>query len=248
MSFTTIVLPYFKKDLFIEQTIQSILNQSHQDFEIIIVDDELSAQSYKIMRELKKKDQRINIIVNDKNIGAGLSRNKAIKFAKGSYIAFCDCDDLWDKFKLEKQLEFMNDKNIDFSFTAYNIVDEKGKIIGSRIANLDMSFKKLVNSCDIGLSTVMIKKDLFDKLKIFFPEIKTKEDYILWLNLSKNGVKMFGINEKLTSWRKSKNSLSSSSVQKILDGYKVYRHHLKYGILKSLMCLLILSLNFFLRK
>ncbi len=248
MSLTTIILPYFKKGFFVEQTIQSIIEQTNQNFEIIIVDDELSDQSFKIMDKLKKIDQRINIIVNDKNVGAGLSRNNAIKFAKGNFIAFCDCDDLWDKHKLEKQIKFMSNNNIDFSFTAYNIIDETGKIISSKAANSEMSFKKLVSSCDIGLSTVIIKKDLFEKFNNFFPDLKTKEDYVLWLNLSKNGVKMYGINENLVSWRKSKNSLSSSSIQKIFDGYKVYRHHLKYSILKSLKCLLILSLNFVFRK
>ena len=248
MSLTTIILPYYKKSQFIDQTIQSILNQTNQKFEIIIVDDELSDQSSKIMNKLKNIDQRINIIINDKNIGAGLSRNKAIKTAKGDYIAFCDCDDLWDKFKLEKQIEFMNKKNIDFCFTAYNIINENGKIIGNRTADFDITFKKLVQSCDIGLSTVIIRKNLFEKFKFFFPNLKTKEDYVLWLYLSKNGIKMFGIKENLVSWRKSKNSLSSSSVQKILDGYKVYRYYLKYNFLKSIRCLFVLSLNFIFKK
>lgn len=248
MSLVSIILPYYKKSFFVEKTIKSIIDQTYEDFEIIIIDDEISDQSLQIMDKLKAIDQRINIIRNDKNIGAGLSRNKAIQISKGSFIAFCDSDDLWNKFKLEKQINFMKNKNIDFSFTAYNVIDETGKVIRNRSAFSEMIFKDLVKSCDIGLSTVIMKKELFEKFNFFFPDLKTKEDYVLWLNLSQNGVKMFGINENLASWRKSKDSLSSSYIQKIFDGYRVYRYFLKYSYFKSLVCLFILSINYIFKK
>lgn len=248
MSLVSIILPYYKKSFFVEKTIKSIIDQTYEDFEVIIIDDEISDQSLKVMDKLKAIDQRINIIRNDKNIGAGLSRNKAIQISKGSFIAFCDSDDLWNKFKLEKQINFMKNKNIDFSFTAYNVIDETGKVIRNRSAFSEMIFKDLVKSCDIGLSTVIMKKELFEKFNFFFPDLKTKEDYVLWLNLSQNGVKMFGINEILASWRKSKDSLSSSYIQKIFDGYRVYRYFLKYNYFKSLMCLFTLSINYIFKK
>ena len=241
-------MPYYKKDFFIDKTIESILNQSYQNIEILIIDDELNDQSSKVLKNLSKRDKRIKILFNQKNLGAGPSRNKGIEMASGEYIAFCDCDDLWSKFKLEDQLNFMKKFDIDFSFTAYQIIDKEGKIIGSRSAKDNISFDELILSCDIGLSTVMLKKKLFNNKNFYFPNIKTKEDYVVWLKLSQNGVKMKGIKKNYSYWRKLGNSLSSSPIQKIFDGYKVYNFYLNYSVIKSIIRLIILSLNSILKK
>ena len=110
------------------------------------------------------------------------------------------------------------------------------------------SYKEILKSCDIGLSTVIMKKNLFNQIELNFPNLKTKEDYVLWLKLSQKGVRMLGLNKKLTYWRKLNNSLSSSSFQKIIDGYRVYRNYLQYSRIKSLIFLIILSFNFMLKK
>ena len=248
MSLVSVIMPYFKKRQYIEEALQSILNQTYQNFEIIIINDEVTADSQFILENLTKIDFRIKLINNQNNLGAGPSRNKGIKIAKGDYIAFCDCDDFWKKTKLKTQLDFMKNYQTDFSFTAYDIVDKEGNKIGARFADKEMTFKKLVDSCDIGLSTVVLKSSLLKKKNLNFPQLKTKEDYVLWLNLANEGVKMFGLNESLSSWRKSNISLSSSSLQKIFDGYKVYRYYLRFSILKSLYSLFILSMNFLIKK
>ena len=111
-----------------------------------------------------------------------------------------------------------------------------------------ISILKLRNSCDIGLSTVITKKNIFENNKYQFANLKTKEDYVLWIRLALDGVKMRGFGQSLASWRKNKNSLSSSIIQKLIDGYKVYRIYLGYGILKSLFCLSVLSINFILKN
>jgi teichuronic acid biosynthesis glycosyltransferase TuaG len=95
---------------------------------------------------------------------------------------------------------------------------------------------------------VILNRKFFNNDKYQFAKLKTKEDYVLWIKLAKNEVKMLSIEENLSSWRKSKNSLSSSTLQKLLDGYKVYRVHLNYGRLKSLLYLLILSINFIIKN
>ncbi len=241
MIFVSVILPYYKKKRFIKKTINSIINQSYKNFEIIIIDDENSKQSIKVLKEIKKISKKILVFKNKKNLGAGLSRNKAIKFAKGKFIAFCDGDDLWKKSKLSKQIDFMKKLNADFSYTSYNIINDGGSIIKSFIADSKMNYDKLLKSCDIGLSTVMINSKIFKNNNFKFPKIITKEDYVLWLKLSINGVKMFGLKEKLTSWRKAEKSLSSNSLQKIFDGYKVYRYYLKFNIIKSFLYLIRLS-------
>ena len=244
----SIIMPYYKKDKYIYETIESILKQTFQNFEIIIVDDERTNQSSKIMKKLKDKDNRIIVVENKHNLGAGLSRNKAVRHSKGDYLAFCDCDDIWEKTKLETQLKFMKNTKVDFSHTSYDIINEKGEIIGTRNADKEIRFIDLVKSCDIGLSTVMMKKNLFNKTELNFPNLKTKEDYVLWLSLAEKNYKFYGINLFLTKWRKLDNSLSSNTLQKLIDGFRVYNEYLKYNKFFSIFCLVRLSLNYLLKK
>lgn len=135
----------------------------------------------------------------------------------------------------------MRKNNIEISHTSYEIIDDDLAIRGSRQAK-PMNYKNLIKSCDIGLSTVIIKKNLMKNLR--FPNLKTKEDYILWLEIAKNGKVIHALNTKLTQWRKSNNSLSSSVLRKLIDGYYVYRCYLKFSVIKSLYSLVVLSINF----
>ena len=243
----SVIIPYYKKKKFIQATLDSALNQSFKAFEIILIYDDEDNTDLKLIRHLKKKDKRIKLIINKKNLGAGYSRNLGIKKAKGKYIAFLDSDDIWLKDKLKSQIEFMKKNKSIFSSTSYEIINEKNKFISNRITEDTLMFKDLVKSCDIGLSTVIIEKKVFNK-QIKFPDLKTKEDYVLWLKiLQKKNCKVFGLKKILTRWRSTENSLSSNFFQKIKDGYKVYNHYLKLNPLKSLYFLMVLSINF-LRK
>jgi len=246
MFLVSIIMPYYKKELYVSESVQSILNQSYTNFELILVNDDTENKNF--INKISNFDQRIRLIHNDKNLGAGLSRNKAIVLSKGEYIAFCDSDDLWKKNKLELQLNFMKKFNLNFSFTSYDIIDENNKLIKIRKAPSFVDFKKLRNSCDIGLSTIIAKKNIFRDNKYQFSNLKTKEDYVLWLKFAQDGIEMKGFDQNLSSWRKTKNSLSSSIFQKLIDGYRVYREHLGYGIFKSLFYLIILSINFILKN
>ena len=205
-------------------------------------------ESKQVLQKVLKLDKRIKIILNNKNIGAGLSRNKGIEISNGDYICFCDSDDLWKHTKLEKQLEFMKNSNLAFSFTSYEIINlENKKIKKDRIAKNKLNFDDLINSCDIGLSTVMIQKNVFKNKDLRFASLKTKEDYMLWLKIAKLGYKLCGLDEILVSWKKTNNSLSSSVYQKLKDGYKIYNEYLGYNKLKSIFLLLVLSINFLLK-
>ena len=247
MSLVSVIMPYYKKKAYLRESINSILNQSYQDFEILLIDDEISEESFNFLGEISKLDSRIHLSRNKKNLGAGESRNRAIQISKGEYIAFCDCDDLWKNNKLEIQLQFMKKFDLIFSHTSYEIIDENKKMLRFRTAAQSIDLQQLINSCNIGLSTVLVNRTIFDDNEHKFGTIKTKEDYILWLILAKHDVKMVGINQNLASWRKSKNSLSSSTFQKLKDGYKVYRIYLKYSRIKSLLCLIKLSINYILK-
>lgn len=241
----SVIIPFYRKHEYIYETIDSILNQTYQNFEILIIHDDPLDEKINNILNLKTKDERIKVISNQKNIGAGLSRNKGISESVGEYIAFLDADDLWLKDKLKVQINFMENNKYDFSHTSYSIINNNKKILSKRSAKKEISFDDLIKSCDIGLSTVIIKKKVF--LKSSFPSLQTKEDYVLWLNLSNQGVKIFGLDQYLVFWRKTQNSLSSNLFQKIIDGFRVYYIYMGYNFLKSVYSLIILSLNF-LRK
>ena len=245
MDLISVIIPYYKKKEYIISSINSVLNQTYKNLEIIIIYDDLNKEDLNLLKKIKKKDKRIKIYINKKNLGAGRSRNKGIQLSKGIFVAFLDSDDLWKKNKLKKQIFFMKKNEINASHTSYTIINSKNKLIGSRNAK-DMSYKLLLKSCDIGLSTVVLKKEIITS-KIKFANIKTKEDYVLWLKITFNNNKIFALKDNLTKWRKLEDSLSSSKLQKIYDGYLVYRKYMNFNLLKSFGFLMLLSFNYFLK-
>jgi len=242
MELVSIITPYYKKKKYIELTINSVLQQTYKNFELIIIYDDQNKEDLNLLKNLTKKDKRIKLYINKKNLGAGRSRNKGIKLSQGSLIAFLDADDLWTRNKLKKQIFFMKKSLVDISHTSYHIINSDNKIIGNRIAK-DMNHKLLLSSCDIGLSTVIMKKEIITN-KIKFANINTKEDYVLWLKITLNNKKIFALKNNLTKWRKLNDSLSSSKIQKLYDGYLVYRKYMNFSLAKSFIRLLLLSFNY----
>tara|TARA_B100001057_G_C22848875_1_gene950150 strand:- start:2288 stop:3028 length:741 start_codon:yes stop_codon:yes gene_type:complete len=240
MPLVSIILPFFKKIDYIFETINSVLNQTFQDFEIILIYDDTKLDDLKLIEKRFINNSKIKIIKNEQNFGAGLSRNIGIAHSKGEIIAFIDADDLWKPRKLEKQIEFMKINNLDFTFCNYKkkLPDKEINVVSSKKI---ISYKDLLKSCDIGLSTVQLNKKIVDK--DLFPNLKTKEDYVAWLKLTKKKINAFNLPENLVIWQSVKGSLSSNFLQKILDGFRVYKQYEGFGIIKSLIFLLVLSVN-----
>lgn len=238
----SVIIPYYKKKKYIEETINSVINQTYENIEIIIIYDDENLDELVNIKKIQKIDSRIKVLVNKKRLGAGESRNVGIRHSRGNYLAFLDADDIWIKNKIEKQVEFMQSHKALISHTSYEVIDKNNKILNKRSARDFSNFNSLLYSCDIGLSTVMIKKTVFEK-QIEFPNIKTKEDFVLWIKILKLNIKIYGYKKNLTLWRKLDNSLSSSIYQKLQDGFWVYNKFMKFGLLKSLYFLFLLSLN-----
>ena len=125
-----------------------------------------------------------------------------------------------EKNKLLHQLNFMKENKLNFSHTGYSIIDRYSKTIGKFRIQKELNYQNLLKSCDIGLSTVIISKKTLLKNK--FCSLKTKEDYELWLRISKKEKLLKGLDKNFSSWRATKNSLSSSLVQKLLDSFRLY--------------------------
>ena len=248
MDLVSVIIPYYKKRNFVKETIVSVTNQSYDYLEILIVYDDTNFNDLEFLQEISKLDNRIRIINNKQRLGAGASRNKGIEQSKGKYIAFIDSDDTWAPDKLKNQIAFMKKNKYQISHTSYFIIDEKKKIIGQRKARDLLSINEILKSCDIGLSTVIIEKQVIIKTSTKFPQLVTKEDFVFWLALLKKNYKFYAYDNYLTNWTDSKNSLSSSTIQKLFDGFKVYNHYMNFNIIKSLYYLICLSLNYLKKK
>tara|TARA_B100001027_G_scaffold44960_1_gene29194 strand:+ start:4965 stop:5738 length:774 start_codon:yes stop_codon:yes gene_type:complete len=242
----SVIIPYHKKKFYFEKTIKSILNQSYRKFEIILIYDDDDLNELNFLKKIRKKFKKIKIIVNKKNLGAGLSRNKGILISKGTYIAFCDADDIWKKNKLNLQIRYMKKNNLNFSHTNYFIIDKKEKKIGKFKGKLKIEYQDLLKSCDIGLSTVIIKKNLLRKN--LFCNLQTKEDFHLWLQIIKKEKKIFLVNKYLSYWRYLENSLSSSITQRLIDAFRLYYIYEKNNFFTSLYYVLRLSYYAFIKK
>ena len=237
----SIVITYFNKKEYISKTLNSIFSQSYKNYEIILVYDDENLHDLKFINFLLSKFKKKKIVINKKNIGVSKSRNKALKYCKGKYIAFIDADDLWKSDKLDKQIRFMEKNLTSFSFTSYDIIDEKNKLIKKRHVNNDPTYAQLSKKNIIGLSTVIINKKILNQIK--FPDLTTQEDFAVWLSLLKKGIKLSHIPLVLSSWRLSKNSLSSNNLQKILDAFKLYYLYQKKNLILSVYSVLVLGYN-----
>src|SRR6187431_1499743 len=143
-SLVSIITPSFNSDKFIAETIQSVQNQTYQNWEMIIVDDCSTDKTVSIIEQFVKNDNRIRFFQLEKNSGAGIARELALTKANGGYISFLDADDLWKPLKLEKQLQFLKDNNSPFTFSFYDCIDEEGNKLNKRVeAPINLSYRQL---------------------------------------------------------------------------------------------------------
>ena len=219
----SIITPNFNNSNFIGLTIESVLNQTYTNWELIIVDDKSSDDSIEIINNYTQINPKIKLICNNFNLGVAVSRNIALNYATGYYIAFLDSDDLWKPTKLEEQILYMENFKIDFSFTAYEVINDYGTILKSKISVVDkINYKKYLGNTVIGCSTVIINKNTFKDINI--PLIKSSQDMAYWLKLLKIVNYAYGIDKVLGSYRILSNSNSSNKINATLNVWKVYKN------------------------
>lgn len=210
-----------------------MLSQTHDNWELLIVDDCSSDNSCELIE--KYNDKRIALIELEKNVGAAEARNIAIRKAKGKYIAFLDADDLWMPTKLEKQIGFMLEKNIAFSFTSYESISEDGQQRYSIIkAYKKMTYYSYLKNTIIGCLTVIIDREKTGDFQM--PNIRSSHDMALWLLLMKRGFDAFGLEENLGSYRVVSTSNTSNKLKAAFDVWEVYRKVERLGIFYSIWC------------
>ncbi len=228
----SVITPSYKSKRFIAECIESVLAQTYENWEMIIVDDCSPDNSNTIIQEYLLKDSRIKFFQLEKNSGAAVARNRAIEEAKGRYIAFLDADDVWMQDKLEKQIAFMQDRDIAFSFTEYVKIDEKSHIISDIIHRPQkVNYKMMLKSNYIPCLTVIY--DTQKLSKVFMPLILKRQDYALWLKILKKIDFAYCYNESLAQYRFYAGSLSGNKFIAALYVWKLYREIEKLHFLKA---------------
>ncbi len=221
MNLISIITPAHNCSQFISETIYSVMSQSFSDWELIVVDDCSSDDSVEIIQSFVDRDSRIKLIELNENSGAAVARNIAIEAAKGRYIAFLDSDDLWFPDKLEKQLAFMNKHNYPFTYTAYEKVDEKGRLFGKVGVPGKVSYPDLLKMCSVGCLTAMYDMEYFGK--VYMPLIRKRQDLGLWLKLLKMTSCAYGLEEPLAQYRVRTDSISSNKASAARYTWRLYR-------------------------
>jgi glycosyltransferase involved in cell wall biosynthesis len=231
----SVITPCYNGADYITQTIESVLAQTYENWEMIVVDDCSTDSSYDIILKYTEKDARIKLCRMDKNRGAAQARNKAIELSKGDYLAFLDSDDLWFPDKIEKQLQFMINNDCDFSFTEYEQVDDKNKLLSIARVTKKISYKKMLLHCFTGCSTVMYKQNLNDK--IYGPLITSCNDYALFLRILQHTRNARGYPECLTKYRIRKGSLSRNKIKKMKSYFDLMINYEHINIFFMFLCL-----------
>lgn len=228
----SIIMPSYNTAKYIAESIQSVLDQTYKNWELIIVDDFSTDNTDEIVRPFLV-DERIHYLKNELNSGAAVSRNRALREAKGRWIAFLDSDDLWMPEKLEKQISFMETNDYSFSYTEYEEIDVNGNKTGVYVTGPKKITKAgMFNYCWPGCLTVMYDKEVIGLIQIV--DIKKNNDYAMWLKACRKA-NCYLLDEELSKYRRGRaDSISTQSIRNLIGWrFKLYREVEKNNVIVS---------------
>lgn len=233
MPLVSIITPLYNAASFVSETINSVLQQTYQNWELLIVDDASTDNSVCISEAFAAKEPRIRLLKNNKNKGAAYCRNQATELAKGDYIAFLDADDLWFPKKLEKQIQFMQKAKATVSFTSYMHIDETGKYLHKNIIAMPrLTYAKQHTNNYIGNLTGVYHAAVLGK--IIAPKLEKRQDWAVWLEaIKRSDSPALGIQEILAKYRVHASSMSANKSSLLKHNFNFYRKHLGYSWLTS---------------
>ena len=223
----SVITATFNSAEVIERNIRSVAAQSVTPKEHIIVDDGSHDDTIAVAKKLRREFPHLKII-KQSNGGAGAARNAGIEAASGRYISFLDSDDLWSKYKLEIQVEFMSANNVALSYGQYDIVDaHDGELLGRHYSPDRVTYRDFLSGCPVGCLTVAYDQKLLGKR--FMPEVRRGQDWGCWLELTRDGAIGYRYPGCHAVYRRHENSLSSDKLFKAVDIYRIYRDQESLG-------------------
>lgn len=215
----SVIIPVYNAEKYIEKTINSVLEQTYKDYEIILVDDCSKDNSREVIEQYVRDNENIVYFCLEENSGAAVARNKGLELAKGRYIAFLDSDDTWESSKLEKQILQMRNTGCAFSYTRYDLVNERNETIKGKVyLKMHARYKLLLTKTVIATPTVMIDRSKTGDVTM--PLRRTGQDYAFWLLLLRK-FDAYGLDEVLVHVCRRSNSLSKNKLQNIRDVWEV---------------------------
>lgn len=233
----SIIIPVYNCADYLQSTLDSVFAQTMPDFEVIVVNDNSTDATGELLSQYAGR-KNVRILQNTCNMGVAFSRNQALEQAQGEFICFLDGDDLWKPDKLQKQLQFMQDQQCDLCYTAYDFMRDDGQPCGKtyRVPR-QLTWSKLIYENVIGCSTVMCRAELLQKHR--FREQYFHEDYVLWLELLKNGYCAYGVQEPLVKYRFARQSKSGNKIKAAKGRWEIYRSFLKMNRLQAFYAFVI---------
>ena len=231
----SIITPCYNAEDYIKSTYKALKDQTISNWEWIVVDDCSTDDSYKILTELSQEDKRVKVFKNSENSGAAVTRNICLNNAKGRYLAFLDCDDLWKKDKLEKQIDFHRKNHSQFTYHDYELVDAIGVHIKNQVCPKKMTARDLLKFNPFATSSVFIDRDLIEKHQIRFKEhLRRRQDYLFWYDAIKASREAFGMPDVLSSYRLiGASSLSANKKKMAVIQWKLYRKEFGLNFISS---------------
>ena len=240
----SIITPVFNSSKFLEETIASVLNQTFTDWEWMITDDKSTDNSVEIIQ--KVNDSRIQLILSDKNGGAGHARNLSLKQANGRFITFLDGDDFWEPNFLEEMIWFMKNENTELAYSNYARCDENlNPVIDDFKADKPVTFDNLLKTCRLSLLSSMYDSQRVGKE--YFPEGSKREDHVMWLNLLKKIPVGKPLPKTMAKYRMHQSSISRKKSNIVKDQYLVYKDYMNFSTVKSLYYTANWALNGFMK-
>ena len=231
----SIIVPVYKAEKYIIQTIETVARQTYTDWELILVDDCGGDSSAELITAWSSEHPACNIrlIPQEKNVGAARSSNRGLKEAKGRYIAFLDADDLWYPDKLEKELRFMHEQDAGFVFTAYEFGDIDAVPTGKMVhVPAKLPYRKALSRTVIFTSTVLFDLTKMDRALLILPSVPS-EDTATWWRILRSGIVAHGLDEPLVIYRRPGKSLSSNKKVAVERIWYLYRKWEKKSVVSS---------------
>lgn len=208
----SVIMPVYNDERYIEESVKSVLNQSYRNLELIIILDGCTDLTSQIIKRVAEVDNRVKVLEQE-NKGLASARNLGLKVVRGKYIAFIDSDDLWDKKKLEKQIEILeNNPDVGLVSCYAAIIDKDSNVTGIRVGSKlnGYVFKKVIECNGIGCTSIpLIRKNQIDQADFFDEELFSGEDWDLWIKISKN-CHFHTIEESLVFYRRSSLRLTNN--------------------------------------
>ena len=228
----SVVMANYNGERFVRESIESVLSQTMQDLELVIVDDASTDSSVSIFREYMRKDPRIRLIRSYKNRRTAASRNAAIRAARGEYVAIIDNDDLWEPDKLERQIAIAR-QGFPLVYSSYDFIDEQDRPVKRPfIVPEKAGYDAMLTSSLIGCSTAMLEARLAKEHP--FRRDFYHEDYVLWMELFKEGIEARGDEKVLMHYRVRSGSRSNKKEKAAKERWKIYRKALHLSLPASI--------------